>query len=264
MKNLLKNIMNKTLTKKAHETFRVISTKNENIHNSSAKKFIVDESVIEDLIDFSGLSKDYITKHLNREENYSYTFEFKVRSPLDDSELEWFYITSEKYLFANIAHEPWKLIDKIKRGKILDFGGGTGVDTFYLANLGYEVDYFDISIIQREFVKFKKNKYSFENVNVIDPFFEGKFNPISCITDKYDGILVRSLLEHVPYYPKLSKHLISSLKNEGILYEASPFGFSTKDPMHLEETESLEDIFTNNGLILIFQDGVHRCWQKDL
>lgn len=226
------------------------------------QNFIIDEQLIQDLIDFSGLNRDYIMKHLNRENNFSYSYEYEIRNPRNNSELEWFYISSEKYLFATITHKPWQLIDKIRENKILDYGGGTGIDTFYLANKGYNVHYFDISIIQKEFVKFRKKKYSIENVTILEPFFESKFDPINCITETYDGILIRSLLEHVLYYAELVEHLVSKLNDNCIIYEASKFGPSKKKPDHISEKEPLEKVFKRHGLELIFQEGVHRCWKK--
>lgn len=236
--------------------------KNKKNVNFLEKELIIDERIIKDLVDFTGLNKEYILKHLNRENNCTYSWEYNIRNPKNDSELEWFYITSEKYLFANIIHNNWELIDMIHGPKILDYGGGAGVDTFYLAKKGLCVHYFDISIIQREFVRFMKNKYSINNVKVIEPFFESKFDTINCIKKTYDSILVRSLLEHIPYYEKLIKHLILKLNSGGTLYEASKFGPSNKDPMHIHETQPLEKIIKDAGLELIYNKGVHKCWKK--
>lgn len=241
---------------------RFIGKKSTKIDKTSEKKMIINDQLIQDLIDFSGLEKDYIMKHLRREGKCTYSYEYKTRNPINHSELEWFYITSEKYLFANIIHKPWKLIDKIRGNKILDYGGGSGTDSFYLLSKGYEVHYFDISIIQREFVRFRKNKYLMNHLTIIEPFFNSKFDPINCITETYDGIIMRSLLEHVPYYAKLVKHIISKLNEHGVLYEASPFGKSEKDPMHLSEKEPLDDILLSHGMELIYQEGVQRCWKK--
>ena len=32
--------------------------------------------------------------------------------------------------------------------------------------------------------------------------------------------------------------------------------------MHISEKESLEEILKNQGMKLIYQKGVHRCWEK--
>lgn len=178
---------------------RFIGKSSTKIDKTSEKKMIIGDQLIQDLIDFSGLEKDYIMKHLRREEKCTYSYEYKIRNPINHSELEWFYITSEKYLFGNIIHNPWKLIDKVRGNKILDYGGGSGTDTFCLLTKGYDVHYFDIPIIQREFVKFRKNKYSMNSLTIIEPFFNSKFDSINCITETYNGIIIRSLLEYVPY-----------------------------------------------------------------
>ncbi len=241
---------------------RLIRKRKRESDKTPKEELIIDEQLIQDLIDFTGLNRDYITKHLNRVENCTYVYEYKVRNPKNDSELDWFYVTSEKYLFANIVHKPWELIDMVRGEKILDYGGGAGTDTFYLTDKGYNVHYFDISITQREFVKFRKNKYKLDNLTIIEPFFNSKFDPINCITETYDGILVRSLLEHIPYYSKLVERLISKLNEHGIIYEASKFSKSEKDPMHISEKESLEEILKSHRMKLIYQKGIHRCWEK--
>jgi 2-polyprenyl-3-methyl-5-hydroxy-6-metoxy-1,4-benzoquinol methylase len=223
---------------------------------------LVNEQIVEDLVDFSGLSREYILKHFNGKNNFTHSYEYKMRNPKNDLELEWFYITSEKYLFANAFHENWKLIDMVQGNKILDYGGGAGVDTFYLAKKGCNVHYFDISIIQREFVKFRTKKHSIENITVIEPYCKSNFDSINCISETYDGILVRNILEHVPYYVNLVKHLLSKLNSGGVFYEASNFGPTQKDPMHLNEIIPLEIIFKECGLELIFQEGIHKCWKK--
>ena len=100
------------------------------------------------------------------------------------------------------------------------------------------------------------------SLTIIEPFFNSKFDPINCTTETYNGIIIRSLLEHVPYYAKLIKHLISKLNENGVLYEASKFGKSEKDPMHLSEKKQLEKILKSYGMKLVYQEGVHRCWKE--
>ncbi|MBA7565136.1 hypothetical protein ES708_06811 [subsurface metagenome] len=72
---------------------RFIGKSSTKIDKTSEKKMIIGDQLIQDLIDFSGLEKDYIMKHLRREEKCTYSYEYKIRNPINHSELEWFYIT---------------------------------------------------------------------------------------------------------------------------------------------------------------------------
>ena len=222
----------------------------------------IESDLLDDLMDFTGLSYSYIKKNINRNKKSNYVYEFKIRNPRDTCELDWFYVTSEKYLFANVAHNSWKLIDMVEGNEILDYGGGTGIDNFFLSKKGFEVDYFDISLVQREFVEFRCNKHGITNVNTIKSYYKNKFDPIGSIQKNYDGVLIRSVLEHVPYYPELAKHLANKIRVGGHLYEASPFGKSKKDPMHIEKKISIENIFEEEGLVLVYEESLHRIWEK--
>lgn len=222
----------------------------------------VDERMLEYLADFTGLNATYIESCICRRPGYTHADEFGIRRPQDESELQWFYVTSEKNIFVNQIHRPWSMISEmVSEGKVLDYGAGVGTDVLALARKGYETHYFDISLIQREFVEYVCEREGL-SVVFIRPYFEGKFDPVHCIQGRFDAIIVRSVLEHVPYYAELIEHLVSCLNHNGLFFEASRFGKSEKDPMHLEERRQVPAIMEACGMRLVRDEFPHRCWGK--
>ncbi len=222
------------------------------------------KELLEHFKNFSGLNDIYIKNHLLRNKGFRYEEEYNFRKPKSVDEIDWYYRTNEKYVFVNFIHQNWKYIDKITNGKILDYGAGSGIDTFYLAKKeGCEVHYFDISIVQQEFVKFVIKNEKIKNISVVSPYYNGKFDPINCIQEEYDGVLFRSLLEHIPYYDTLLEHVTKKVKKGGKIYEASKFGHSSKDPMHIAEKRPIGEIMSKNGFMLDFADNNHKIWIKN-
>lgn len=213
--------------------------------------------------EYACLDESYLLKHANREKNFTHGQEYNRRKPDTEKQIDWFYRTNEKYIFSLLSHKTWKHLDKIRPGRILDYGGGIGIDSVALAEKhGYEIDFFDLNVIQSDFLRFYLAKNNINNVEILFPLYDFKFNPVKCITKNYDGILLRSVLEHIVYYNNLLYHLLKHVQTNGYVYEASPFGKSKKDPMHISENESVKKIFIKSGFKLIFEDGVHRIWNK--
>ena len=65
---------------------------------------------------------------------------------------------------------------------ILDFGGGTGDDAFYLHKLGYNLSHFDINKEMTKFAKFRANKYGI-GIKFIDSLDEIKFVEVIMFLD---------------------------------------------------------------------------------
>ncbi|MEJ2568281.1 MAG: hypothetical protein P8Z50_05340 [candidate division WOR-3 bacterium] len=78
---------------------RLIRKRKRKSYKTPKEELIIEKQLIQDLIDFTGLNRDYISKHLNREGICTYAYEYEARNPKNVSELDWFYVTSEKYLF---------------------------------------------------------------------------------------------------------------------------------------------------------------------
>lgn len=212
---------------------------------------------------YSNLSYQYLFRHINRTKGVRHADEYAFKNPKGTEELDWFYRTNEKYIFSLFTHEPWKYIGKIEPGKILDYGAGIGIDTLTLLKKeGYAVDFFDINILQSDFMRFLIHERQIDHVRVLSPFVEGRFDSIACIRDSYDGVLLRSVLEHVPYYDRILSHLAGKVVIGGRIYEASRFGKTKKDPMHIDEHTKITDVMNEHGFVLEFQEGVHHIWKK--
>lgn len=105
-------------------------------------------------------------------------------------------------------------------GKILDFGCGSGRDSLYFHNLGYEVYPIDGSI---EMCKLA-HQYTSLPVKCIN------FNELSDI-DFYDGIWACSTILHVPRKELLSVliKLRDSLKQDGYMYTSFTDGYDKEE-----------------------------------
>lgn len=190
-------------------------------------------NVVEDLEGFTGLKTD-LTKRLMLQPQYHYHSEFKWQSPQNPHELAWFYRSTQSYLFDNASHPYWKKLDQIKpeHGLILEYAGGIGHNTIPLAERGCAVDYLEIGIIQNAFVRFRINKRGLTNVTFVEPYKDGTFDPVKCIDKTYGVIILQDVLEHIPDYHLVLKHLIGCLRPGGYIFEQTPF----------EEEVTAEDI----------------------
>jgi len=182
-------------------------------------------SVIDDLAVYTGLAAPELKSRLLRTPRTHFESEFRWHNPKSFEELTWFYRCSYGYLFANAAHSYWPKLDILKPsgGLVLDYGAGIGCNTIELARRGFKVDHFEIGIIQADFARFRAARRNLQNLRVLTPFVDGKFDPINSIQDEYYAIVAMDVLEHIPDYHLLLKHLIGRLKPGGYIIEKSPF-----------------------------------------
>ena len=109
-----------------------------------------------------------------------------------------------------------KFINKLENGShILDFGCGSGRDTKYFINNGFQVTAIDGSI---ELCKFASE---FTGLNVKHMYFQDL-----CDVETYDAIWACSSILHLSYYElkDVMFKMITSLKNEGIIYTSFKYG----------------------------------------
>jgi hypothetical protein len=119
--------------------------------------FISDELVV-----FTGLDRDKINQHISREHYPYHSQEWNFWGPKGDQDIRWFYVANRSYLFSNAKHVlPEEVKRELKEGEVvLDFGGGCGSYSIEAVWSGCKVIYFDISIIQSEFVKFVADRHN--------------------------------------------------------------------------------------------------------
>ncbi len=182
-------------------------------------------NVIKDVEEFTGLTGDDLKKRLMLEPEYTNYSEFKWHSPKSHNELTWFYRCCYSYLYDNAGHHFWKKLDFVKpeHGRILEYAGGIGHNTIPLAERGCEVDYLEIGIIQSAFVRYRLDKRGLKNVNFVNLYVDGKFDPVNCVTEKYGVIILQDVLEHIPNYHIVLRHLIDHLEPNGYILEQTPF-----------------------------------------
>jgi SAM-dependent methyltransferase len=184
--------------------------------------------------------------------------EFKWDRPSSPNELNWFYRSQRGYLFGNASRPEWEallVLDPKEHRTVLDFGGGIGQNVLALVERGFPSPwYFDISIMQAEFVRFRVKTRKAE-VYFAEPYYNGRFNYLDCLPGGFNAILCQDVLEHIPRYPVVLEALAGKLLPGGLLVEYSPFNGKAQgkkmprhSPVHLSEAVPLEKVMTGLGL----------------
>ena len=209
------------------------------------------KDIIQDLVDWSGLPEKLVDIMVNRgmddvAQNMFNCLDFKA-----PNNIYWFYRTASLYHFQCAQHNFWPVLDQIKKGPVLDYGGGLGNNFFPLLKQGLSVDFFDISYFCIDFVKWKINNRDFAQYphTILSPFVNGKFDPVNCFNSRaYNAIIFESVLEHMYNYEELLDSAIASLNPEGLIFIIAPFG-SGGDSFHLQEKTPIQLIMEDNGMI---------------
>ncbi len=237
MKNTLKNIISRypslhRIARKVRANgfllpqFRLVMLSSESLtetHLEPIKNDAQYNDIMNDLIAYTGFSAEKLQPYLLRIPEKHFKSEINWYAPKDEQELTWFYRISEGYLFANAVHPYDSTLDIIKKGKILDYGAGTGCNTIGLAKKGFDVDFLEICRVQADFINFRAERHKLNNIREVRPYREGKFDPVLCIEEQYDTIVAMDVLEHIPNYHIVVKHFIEQLKPGGTIIENSPF-----------------------------------------
>ena len=168
------------------------------------------QDILEDLADFTGMPIESIQPYFDQSKCDHTRIELdQFVQPQTLSELIWYYRCCRSEFVHNSTKyattgKGWPLLDKgwIKQEDlILDYGAGTGQNCFYLKKIGAIPTYFEISIIQMEFFRFRCERRRI-NIEIIKPYTlleEGyKFDPIHSIRGTWDVVLLSQVLEHIP------------------------------------------------------------------
>ena len=127
----------------------------------------------------------------------------------------------DKTIHTNMSKQYEMFLKYVKEnGKILDFGCGSGRDTLYFKNMGYDVDAIDGSI---ELCKLASN-YTGIDVKCMDfKDFNAK--------DLYDGVWACSSILHVKRDELLDilKSIRDSLKEQGVFYTSFVDGYDKEE-----------------------------------
>lgn len=197
--------------------------------------------IIDDLIAYTGFSKELLFRYLMRLPKYHFESEYNWYRPTNELELTWFYRSNFGYLFANSIHPYAEQLNTIPEGRVLDYGAGVGCNTLGLARRGLSVDFLEINRLQADFINFRAERHSLINIKEVPPYAAGRFDPLKCIINEYDAIIAMDVLEHIPKYHRVVEHFIRHLKPGGLIIENSPFDQSADDiAIHVRADVPLE------------------------
>ena len=103
-------------------------------------------------------------------------------------------------------------------------------------------------------------------MGIFDPYFEGDYSPNSFLGPKFDVLILRDVLEHIPNYEAFSKMLAKGIVQGGYILEQTPWNRFEKEknrelysPLHQKEGKSLALIFEELG----FTNESNGVWKKN-
>lgn len=212
------------------------------------------QAVVEDLCVFTGLSRNEVVFRMARKDKRVWGAkgwfydEWDWHAPRSAREVAWFYKSSQSYLFSNARHPSWPALKHLRPpARVLDYGGGAGMNTVALARRGFKVDYHDLSLIQSMFVGYRAMAHGLDGVHVISMHKR----PLPLY---YDYVVAQDVLEHMPDYRPELKLMVESLRVGGQLLERSPFkpkGHKRGIPMHMEAPAPLAKEMKRLGMKLV-------------
>lgn len=175
---------------------------------------------------------------------------------------QWFYLASRMYLFANAVHfhERPELINEVAEllppeAKVLDFGGGTGNLSLALAAHGFRVSYRELSALQKDFTRFRVQRYGLQQrVDILDSWAD-------LPADTFDAVLAFDVFEHLPDLAQVVDQVAASLVEGGLLVDTSSFFVGLANPMHHEDP-GLESLLRTHGVVPELTLPHFRVWKK--
>lgn len=149
-----------------------------------------------------------------------------------DSHADKFYKSTVNIEFTTM-HE--KFLTKLEKGSnILDFGCGSGRDTKYFFEQGYNVEAIDGSAelckLAGEYTGIKVKNILFQELSEVD---------------KYDGIWACSSILHLPVgeLDEVMKKMVIALKKNGIIYTSFKYGTFAGERNGRYFTDMTEEVF---------------------
>jgi SAM-dependent methyltransferase len=222
--------------------------------------FLIDQIAAVSGVDRQQVTRRFIAEHLNLGTNVVEALRSAGIRPYEWSQdLERFYGSTDAFLYetlvwnrTNQKNDLRSWIGRYLAGvspspqRVLAFGDGLGIDSYYLAQLGHEVTYFDVS---QPCARFATAIFSSGNVSVrvvSDPSVlePGHFQAIVCL----------DTLEHVPSPTELVGWLAGLLRSGGRLIVHAPFYFIHPcAPTHLRTnctySGDVRRVFGPHGLV---------------
>ena len=142
-------------------------------------------------------------------------------------------------------------------GKILDFGCGSGRDTYYFRNKGYDVDAIDgskeLCKIASEYTGISVKKMLFEELDSVE---------------EYDGIWACASILHVEKkkLPDIIKKMTTATKNGGVIYTSFKYGDFEGEQNGRYFTYLTEESFLKNVIVTtcILYGPIESCIAREI
>ena len=214
--------------------------------------------IVQDLVEYTGLERNQVHA-LIRRRHESFRSEWHALPRALHNE-DWFYLSSRTYLFANAVHDGEGVADVLgayigAATDVLDFGGGTGNLALALAARGHRVDFVEQSALQKDFVRFRIEKYGLQDrMRVLD-----QWTPLA--PGAYDAVCAIDVLEHLESLEEILANLLQSIRPNGVLAELSPFVRNTSNPMHHEAEAAFLRVMQAEGFSCMQQIERFRLWK---
>jgi 2-polyprenyl-3-methyl-5-hydroxy-6-metoxy-1,4-benzoquinol methylase len=193
---------------------------------------------------FAEIENDHL-RILDNEKN----FEEEIYTIPNERRITEYYSKTPRYLYELLHWESsfdkqdkFKLIYSFLSGRkikeVLDFGGGIGGLSIFLAKRGIRCDYLDVRGKGWEFAewRFKKNGLG---VRMFDPFSDK-------VCGKYGAIVAYDVFEHLPDLKKEITRIAGMLREGGYLLAKSTF---SGGGLHLKRNEEYLDMKKFNSLV---------------
>ena len=219
--------------------------------------------VVADLVDYTALPRETVERELSTRVGTSFRAEWHA-TPDGLRQDHWYYLSSKGYLFANAVHFPDTSFAEqyvrphvAGRGRVLDFGAGTGNLSLLLAAAGLDVWASELNALQREFIRFRAARHDLgAQVTVTEPWSE-------LPREAFDAIVAVDVLEHLSdCRGVLERELLPALAPGGVLVENSPFVVNSANPMHHEDF-GLEAFMREARFALVANGGDGtRVWRR--
>ena len=203
---------------------------------------------VEDVVAFTSTTKEQVREKMKQgsvplKEEWE---TWEKQGPMTPERIKAFYKQTANYIYelgqwhlwdASKRQSDLALVDEMrtryKPKNILDFGGGVGLNAFFLARAGFDVTLADLDSTTLRFALFRA-----ERRGVRLKVWRSDVEPAPP-DKKYDVILALDVLEHLPKeeLDAVVDKLIKLKHARTEILMTAPFGRTAMHPMHMDEDE---------------------------